>query len=136
VARLVFDEQIANPKLISAIQERGIDAAQVGDFGAQGTADPEVVRRVAEALGSAWVLVTMDGTIMEDSRGFEWERYAIAWVQVRDGLLGARVEQAKTEIVQRHAHAMRTQRPGDHHTYTVDKHFKYPPSLATRLRPK
>ena len=89
MALLVFDEQIANPKLVAALQDRGIDARTVGDFGVTGRPDPDVVRRVQDGLSSkAWVLVTMDLTIVEEHEGFKWERYALAWIKVRDGLLG------------------------------------------------
>jgi hypothetical protein len=134
MATLVFDEQIASARLVQALSERGIDAATVGDFGAEGTADPDVVRRVARELGSAWVLVTMDLKIVDEHQGFDWGRYAIAWVPLRQGISGGRVEVEKTEIVQRHAHEIREQSPGDHYTYTTDKRFKHRPSLASIMR--
>jgi hypothetical protein len=134
MAALVFDEQIASRRLVQALGERGIDASTIGDFAGQGRADPEVVRRVARELGSPWVLVTMDLNIVEEHQGFDWRRYAVAWVRLRPGVSGGQVEIEKTEIVQRHAHEMREQRPGDHHTYTTGRRFKSPPSLASMLR--
>jgi hypothetical protein len=81
-----------------------------------------------------WVLVTMDLTITDDFPGFDWDRYAIAWVMVRQGVLGGAVEVEKTEIVQRHAHDMREQGQGDHHSYTAHRRHKSPPSLASLTR--
>ena len=131
MALLVFDEQIANPKLVGALQDRGIDARTVGDFGVTGRPDPDVVRRVQDGLSSkAWVLVTMDLTIVEEHEGFKWERYALAWIKVRDGLLGVKFEQEKANIVQRHAHLICQQTAGQHYTYTARAHFKNPPRLA------
>jgi hypothetical protein len=93
VALLVLDEQFANLRLIAALHDRGIDAATVGDYGVAGRSDPDVVRQIQRSIRRrAWVLVTMDLTIIEEHRGFKWERYAIAWVVLRDGLRGLSVE--------------------------------------------
>jgi hypothetical protein len=134
VALLVLDEHIGNPKLVTSLQDRGIEVRTLGDFGVTGRTDPEVVRRIQQGLRKPWVLVTMDQPIVEEHEGFEWERYAIAWIVVNDKLRGARVEQGKMDVVHRHAHAIREQVPGDHHTYTVKAHFKHPPALTTLLR--
>ena len=99
-----------------------------------GRADPDVVRHVDDQASQAWVFVTMDLTIVEDFPGLDWTRYAIAWVRIHEELRGARVEQEKTEIVHRHAHSIREQTRGDHHTYTATRHFKSRPSLTTMLR--
>jgi len=111
-----------------------MDVETVGDFGATGRPDPDVIRRIEEQNRGMWVLVTMDLTIVEDYPGFDWTRYALAWVQVHENLRGAPVERAKTEIVQRHAHAIREQARGDHHTYTTTRRYKHRPSLTTMLR--
>ena len=68
----------------------------------------------------------MDTTILEDFAGFDWSRYAIAWVVIDDRLLGAAVEQAKSNVIQRHAHTMVDQRRADHFTYTAQRHSKHP----------
>ena len=131
MAILVLDEQFANPKLVVALQDRGIDTRTVGDFGVTGRPDPDVVKRVQEGVRSKrWVLVTMDITIIEEHERFNWERYAIAWIRVRDSLRGVQVEQEKTNIVHRYAHVICEQSPGDHHTYTFRQHFKQPPRSA------
>jgi hypothetical protein len=80
VARLVFDEQIGRPGLLVALKERGIEVARIADYGASGRPDPEVGRRGAEQIDADWVLVTMDLSILEDYSGFDWNRYALAWV--------------------------------------------------------
>jgi predicted nuclease of predicted toxin-antitoxin system len=134
VALLVLDEHIANPKLVTALQDRGIDTRTVGDFGVTGRTDPEVVRRVQQSVRQRWVLVTMDLTIVEEHEGFDWERYALAWIVAGDALRGARVEQEKVNIVHRHALTIREQTPGDHFTYTLKQRFKHPPSVALPLR--
>jgi predicted nuclease of predicted toxin-antitoxin system len=135
VALLVLDEQFANPRLIAALRDRGIDAMTVGDYGVIGRSDPDVVREIQRsARRKPWVLVTMDLTIMEEHQGFKWERYAIAWVVLREGLRGVRVEREKSEIVHRHAHLIHQQAPGDHHTYTSTQHFRQPPSLTSLLK--
>jgi hypothetical protein len=135
VTVLVLDEQLARPGLVVALAERGIEAQRVADFGATGKPDPEVMRRIAEGLGRRkWVLVTMDLTITEDYPGFDWARYAIAWVQVARHLRGVKVEREKANILQRHAHLMIEQQPGDHYTYNARQRFRHPPSLASQLR--
>ena len=128
-AALVLDEHLSALQI--GLKCRGIDARTLDEFHAMSTVDPDVIRAVARALTSPWVLLTMDGTIVEEHPGFEWERYAIAWVKVDKHLAGIAVEHAKVDTVQRHAHQMVEQRPGDHHTYTRDKHFKHPPSLIS-----
>lgn len=133
MAILVLDEQFTGKRLILALEDRGLDVKTVGDFGAEGRPDPDVVRRIADGCHDEWVLITMDTTILEDFAGFDWSRYAIAWVVIDDHLLGAAVEQAKSNVVQRHAHMMVEQRPGDHFTYSAQRHSKHPPSLAKLL---
>ncbi|CAN5847686.1 hypothetical protein BH20GEM1_BH20GEM1_10240 [soil metagenome] len=130
---LVLDEQLERPQLITALTDRGVDVTTVGDLGATGRPDPDVVRRVEAQHSGPWVLVTMDLTIIEDFPGFEWGRYAIAWVQVRKEVRGAAAERAKAEIIHRHAHTIRQQGRGDHHTYTRERHYKHPPSLTSQL---
>jgi predicted nuclease of predicted toxin-antitoxin system len=69
---LIFDEQLASPRRVQALSERGIEVRTISDFGAAGRPDPEVVRRVARDLGTGFVLVTMDVNIVEHHEGFEW----------------------------------------------------------------
>jgi hypothetical protein len=76
----------------------------------------------------------MDVTIIEDAPGFDWSRYAIAWIRPREDLRGVQVEQAKAEIIHRHAHTIREQNPGDHYTYNVQSHYKHPPSLTSQTQ--
>lgn len=76
----------------------------------------------------------MDFTIIEDFPGFDWDRYAIAWVVVHEHLKGAAFEHEKDDIVHRHVHQMVEQGRGDHHTYTVKQRQKTRPSLASQLR--
>jgi hypothetical protein len=76
----------------------------------------------------------MDVTIEQDYPGFDWNRYAIAWVVVPRRLRGTAVERQKANIVHRYAHVIREQRPGDHHTYTATQHFKHPPSVGSLLQ--
>lgn len=76
----------------------------------------------------------MDLTIVEDFPGFDWSRYAIAWIRPREDLRGVQVEQAKADIMHRHAHAIRDQNPSDHHTYDARNHYRHPPSLASQIR--
>jgi hypothetical protein len=131
---LILDEQVARPRLVVALSDRGMLAQTVGDYGATGRPDPDVVRRISEQQPGPWVLVTMDLTIVEDYPGFDWSRYAIAWIRVDEHLRGAKVEHQKNEIIHRHAHSMLEQRPGDHHTYTAMNRYKTRPSLAYMLR--
>ncbi len=133
MATLVLDEQFMGKRLILGLRDRGLDVQTIGDFGAQGRADPDVVRRIGEGLKGDWVLITMDLTILEDFEGFDWSRYAIAWVVIDERLQGSAVEQSKSNVVQRHAHAIDEQKPGDHFTYTAQRHSKHPPSLAKLL---
>lgn len=136
MATLVLDEQFTSSRLILALEDRGMKVKTVADFGAEGRPDPDVVRRIAGGCDGDWVLVTMDTTILEDFAGFDWSRYAIAWVVIDDHLLGAAVEKAKSNVVQRHAHMMVEQRPNDHFTYSATRHSKHPPSLTKLLGKK
>ena len=115
---LVLDEQLAGKSLISALGSRGLEVKTLGDYGLTGRPDPDVVRRIDEREPTVWVLVTMDLTIIEEHPGFDWDRYAIAWIVVHADLRGARIEQSKHNIVHRFAHEMVQQGRGDHHTYT------------------
>lgn len=126
---LVLDEHLS--ALQVGLQCRGIDARTLDEFHATSTVDPDVIRVVDDALSVPWVLLTMDGTIIDEHPGFDWERYAIAWVKVDKHLRGIAVEHAKVDTVQRHAHKILEQRVGDHHSYTRDKHYRHPPSLIS-----
>ena len=117
---------LANPRHVAALRERGIEISTVADYGATGRADPDVVRRIDHQISGPWVFVTMDLTIVQDFPGFDWSRYAIAWVRPREDLRGAEVERAKADIMHRHAHTIRDQSPADHYTYTAKQHFKHP----------
>ncbi len=131
---LVLDEQLERSQLVDALRDRGMDVATVGDFGVSGRPDADVVRSIDSERRGRWILVTMDLTIVEDYPGFDWSRYTIAWIRPHEGLSGAQVEQAKAEILHRHAHAIRKMANGDHHTFTVDRHSKSPPSLSYMTR--
>lgn len=130
-ALLVLDEQLENPRHVAALQDRGCAVRTVGDFGVQGRPDPEVVRQVADQASDPWILVTMDLSIVEDFKGFDWNRYAIAWVRIRKELRGRAVEVAKANTLHKHLDRMVGQRPGDHFTYTPERHDKHPPSVAS-----
>jgi hypothetical protein len=134
VPLLVLDEQLCRGLLIEGLRLRGYDVKTVKDFGAQGRPDPDVVRRIASGHSGPWVLITLDFTIVEDFAGFDWDRYAIAWVVVHEDLRGAAFEHEKNDIVHRHVHQMVEQGRGDHHTYTVKQRYKTRPSLASQLR--
>jgi hypothetical protein len=107
----------------------------VHECGVEATIDPDVIRAIDRIMdGRLWVLVTMDNSIVEDHPGFEWERYAIAWVLIDPHLRGAAAEQEKHEVIHRHVHQMVEQRAGDHFSYNVPSRFTHPPSLVTRQR--
>lgn len=133
---LVLDEQLAGKKLLDALEGRGLAVKTLGDFGVTGRPDPDVVRRVDEAQRTMWVLVTMDLTIVEDHPGFDWNRYAIAWVRLHEGLRGAAVEKAKHHVIHQHVIKMLEQGRGDHHTYAHRHHSKSRPSLSAQFRRK
>jgi hypothetical protein len=133
---LVLDEQLAGKRLVDGLRARGLEISTVGDLGLTGRPDPDVVRTIDGRLSGMWVLVTMDLTIVEEHPGFEWERYAIAWITVQEDLRGAAFEAAKTDVVHRHAHRIVEQGRGDHCTYTAKQRIRSRPSLATQLRRK
>lgn len=108
-----------------------MDARRVHDFHATSILDPDVIRAVDQAMEAPWVLVTMDGTIVDEHPNLEWVRYAISWVVIERHLKGIAVEHAKAEVLHRHAHRMVEQRPGDHFTYTRRSRFRHPPSLVS-----
>lgn len=131
---LILDEQLCRGLLIEGLRLRGYEVAPLDDFGVTGKPDPNVVRRIDEQCSAPWVLITMDFTIVEDSPGFDWDRYAIAWIVPHETLRGAAFEQEKNEIVHRHVHQMVEQGRGDHHTFTVANRYKTRPSLTAALR--
>ena len=128
-ATLVLDEHLT--ALQPALRQRGLDVRRVHDFHATSTVDPDVIRTVARSLEQPWVLVTMDGGIVDENPRFEWAEYAIAWVVIGERLRGIAVEHAKAEVLQRHAHQMVDQQVGDHFTYTRRSRFRHPPSLLS-----
>jgi hypothetical protein len=128
-ATLVLDEHLT--AMQNALKQRGLDALKVHDFHATSTLDPDVIRAVEGRLRPPWVLVTMDGTIVDEHPTFEWGKYAIAWVLIEKHLKGVAVEHAKADVVQKHAHRVVEQRAGDHFTYTKRAQFKHPPSLVS-----
>jgi hypothetical protein len=69
--------------------------------------------------------------ILEDHPGFKWEDYAIAWVKLPPKIRGVAAENAKQEIVHRHAHQIVEQTPGQHFTYTKGRRHKSPPGLVS-----
>lgn len=131
---LVLDEQLESNRLIDGLRARGLSVATVGSFGLTGQFDPDVVRRVDERHSGPWVFVTMDLTIVEDYPRFDWDRYAIAWISVHQGLAGAAFEESKVNVVHRHAHEIVEQARGDHHTYTTKRHLKARPSLVSQVK--
>lgn len=130
---LVLDEHLLGAR--GGLEDRGIVVRTVADFRAKSTLDPDVIRAVGRGMRRApWVLVTMDGTIVKEHSSFDWERYAIAWVLIDPRARGIAAEQSKNEVLHRHARAMLTQTPGEHHTYTETRHYRHPPSLVTQSR--
>jgi hypothetical protein len=129
---LVLDEHLMALRV--GLEHRGILVRTVADLGARSVLDPDVIRAISHRLSGPWVMVTMDGTIVDEHPGFEWDLYAIAWVVIDPKLRGVAVEQAKTDVVQRHAHKMLEQRPPDHFSYTQHARHRSPPSLVSTLR--
>jgi hypothetical protein len=136
VAVLVLDEQIAGKTLVAGLNARGLSIRTLADFALTGRPDPDVVREVDRRHTGMWVLVTMDLEIIEHFPGFDWDRYAIAFVVVHEDLRGAAFEHSKQDVVHRHAHTMVEQGRGEHHTYTTHRHSRSRPSLTTWLKRK
>ena len=133
---LVLDEQFTARSLVDGLRSRGLKVKTVKDFGVTQRTDPDVVRTVDAHHSGQWVLVTMDVTIVEEHRRFEWDRYAIAWIVIREDLSGAAVERAKANILHRWAHEIVALRRGDQHTYYESRRAKTRPSLASQLKRK
>jgi hypothetical protein len=134
VTLLVLDEGLASRRLVDGLVARGLEVSTVGDFGVTGRPDPDVVRTIGDRHSAMWVLVTMDLRIVEEHPGFDWGRYAIAWIRVHEELRGGAFEAAKTDIVHHHARRITEQGRGDHFTYTATQRIRSPPSLAAQLR--
>ena len=114
------------------LRGRGFDAIPVADIGLGGKRpDADLVRQIGTNIDQAWVFVTLDLSIIEEASGFEWHRYAIAWVMVRAGLANVAFEHAKQNIVHKHAEKITSQEAGDHWSYTDRSCFKHPPGLVT-----
>ena len=133
---LVLDEQLPATSLVEGLRSRGLDVGTVRDFDAVQRTDPDVVRAIGERCDGPWVLVTMDVAIAEAHRGFDWDRYAIAWIVPREDLSGAAVEQAKANILHRWAHEIAELGRGDQRTYYESSRAKRRPSVASQLSRK
>jgi hypothetical protein len=133
-ALLVLDEQLTAKSLVLGLESRGYDVKTVHDFGVSGKPDPDVVRTINSRCRRHWVLVTMDIAIVEQHQGFDWDRYAIAWIIHPEKLKGAAVEKAKANILHRWAHDIAELGKGDHHTYYEKRRLKTRPSLDSQLR--
>lgn len=129
---LVLDEHLG--RAARGLRERGIEAATLDDFDVTSTLDSDVVRGITKAMKGPWVLVTLDGSIVDDAKNFEWQRYAIAWVLLEPQIRGIAAENAKLDIIARHAHRIVEHDPGDHFTYTRRQRQSGPPSLVSRNR--
>jgi hypothetical protein len=128
-----LDEHLLGVRV--GLEHRGVRVRTVADFQATSIVDPDVIRAVDRGMRKKpWVLVTMDGTIVDEHRGFDWERYAIAWVMIEPRLRGIAVEHSKNEVLSRYARTMLSQSPGDHFSYTERRNYKHPPSLVTQSR--
>ena len=130
---LVLDVHLSSKTLVAGLRGRGYSMMTLQDLGLAGnTPDPDLARQASKKLGDDFVLVTIDLTILEDSPGFDWERYAIAWIKPDGHLSGAEVEAAKHDIFHHYADRIAEQIPGDHHTYTGGRYYRHPPSLISR----
>jgi hypothetical protein len=131
-AALVLDEHATGA--LHGLRARGMDAFSVAEFHATSVADPDVVRAIGARLADPWVLVTCDLTLVDDHQGFDWDRYAIAWVMVPAHIKGAAYEYAKVDAIHHHARRMVEQVAGDHFTYDPRAQYKTPPSMVSRRR--
>lgn len=131
-AVLVLDAHL--DRAARGLEERGIQASTLKEFDLPSTLDPDVVRAVSSAMRVPWVLVTLDGTIVQDAEGFQWERYAIAWIVLEPQVRGLAAESEKLDIVARHAPRMLDQGAGEHFSYTRRQRQSGPPSLIRRSR--
>jgi hypothetical protein len=131
---LVLDAHLSSRTLIAGVRGRAFEVTTLDDLGLDGRPDPDVMTQTAQLVSApdGWVLVTMDLTILEDFPGFDWDRYAVAWVKVAPQLRGAAVEAAKHDIVHRHVPRIAEQRPADHFTYLRDRFYRHQPSLMSR----
>lgn len=134
MALLVLDEQLEAKSLVTALTDRGLAVKTLGDYALTGRPDPDVVRSIDQRESGMWVLVTMDLRIVEDHPGFEWERYAIAWILVHEDLVGVKFEQSKRNVIHKYAHEMVQQGRGDQHSYSEQRRTKSRPSLSSQLR--
>lgn len=131
-ATLVLEDHLSAHILVAGLQGRGFNAVPVGDLGLGGKRpDSDLVREIGDQVDPPWTFVTLDLTIIDDASGFDWDRYAIAWIMAPKGLKGGAFEQAKQNIVHKHVEKMEAQQPADHWTYTERSHYKHPPSLVT-----
>lgn len=131
-AKLVLEDHLSSTLLIDGLRGRGVVAIPVAELGLGGKrTDSDLVREIGGKIEPPWTFVTADLTIIEDASGFDWDRYAIAWVMVRKGLKGAAYEQAKQHIVHKHVEKMEGQQPGNHWTYTARSRHKHPPSQVS-----
>jgi hypothetical protein len=131
-ATLVLEDHLSAHILVASLKSRGYNAVPVAELGLGGKrSDADLVREIGDKIDTLWTFATLDLTIIDDASGFDWDRYAIAWVMVKKGLKGAGYEQAKQNIVHKHVEKMEAQQPGDHWTYTARSHHKDPPSLVS-----
>lgn len=134
MSTLVHDEHLASKTLVAGLRARGFSVKTLHELGLNRELDPDVVRQIPNKLeaGEDWVLVTIDYTIIDDHSGFEWERYAIAWIVLDKYMRGGEVEALKHDIVHKHPEKIAAQGPDDHFSYTRRSQFKHPPNLISR----
>jgi hypothetical protein len=131
-ATLVLEDHLSAHILVASLNSRGFHAVPVADLGLGGKRpDADLVREIDDKADPPWTFVTLDLTIIDDASGFDWNRYAIAWIMAPKGLKGGAFEEAKQNIVHKHVEKIVAQQPGDHWTYTERSHYKHPPSLVT-----
>jgi hypothetical protein len=131
---LVLDVHLSSKTLLWGLRGRGHEVSTLEGLGLAGdTLDAEMAKCAGDKLGAGnCVLVTIDMTIVEDSPGFDWSRYAIAWIKPNPSLRGSDVEAAKHDVFHRYLDRIAEQEPGDHYTYTRGRFYKHPPSLISR----
>lgn len=72
----------------------------------------------------------MDLSILDDFSGFDWSRYALAWLHVRPDMNGIAVEHSKADTLHRWCHELSKMNPGDHWSFSIGSKQKDQPSAA------
>ncbi len=131
---LVLDENL-NPRLATELTRRGRDATRVQELGLRGSADPQLLDKLAAQL-DVWVLVTADDRLPNShAEAVQRVEATIATINPEREASWP-LEEWRREIVHRWAHVMQEQAQGTLRRYTLRRHTTWRPRRRRSAAPE